>query len=114
MRFEEQRQEEHDEHDAGGPVEDLKWKGRSQGWVRRWFGLAKDEAANETDSSGEYEEEERVDDSVPYCLVRLEEELRVFKGEEDGVKDSVEGEQAEEKSDGFGEFEQHAQGPLHV
>src|ERR1700761_5875375 len=44
----------------------------------------------------------------------LEEELGVFESEEDGVEDSEEGEQAEEKSYGFGEFEQHAPAPLVV
>ena len=37
-----------------------------------------------------------------------EDEMRVFDGEKEGVEDRVEGEQAEEKSYGFGEFEQHA------
>jgi len=46
--------------------------------------------------------------------VGLEEELRVFEGEEDGVEDSEEGEEAEEKSYGFGEFEQHAPAPCVV
>ncbi len=44
-------------------------------------------------------------------MVGLEEKLRVFEGEEGGVEDSVKGEQAEEKCDGFGEFEQHGQIP---
>ena len=78
----------------------------------RWLGFTEDEAADETDSGGEREEEERVDDAVFEGLVGLEEKMRVFDRKEESVEDGVEGEQAEQKGNGFGEFEQHAQAPL--
>ena len=34
--------------------------------------------------------------------------MGIFDGEKKGVEDRVEGEQAEEESDGFGKFEHHA------
>jgi hypothetical protein len=100
--LEERCEGEEEEHDGGGPVEELQGKGGGEGWVGVGLGFAEDEGANEGDTGGEGQEEDRVDDAVADGLMGLEEELRVFEGEEDGVEDSKEGEEAEEEGYGFG------------
>ena len=112
VRLQKRREGEEDEHDAGGPVEDLEREGGRERWAREWFCLAEDEATDEGDAGGECEEERGVDDAVLKRLMRLKEEMRVFEGEEDGVEDYEEGEKAEQEGYGFGEFEQHAPAPL--
>jgi hypothetical protein len=108
--LEEPGEDEEDQHDADGPAEDLQREGGGEGGMRERLCFAEDQTGDEGDSGGESEEENRIDDAVADGLVGLQEELGVFEAKEDGVKDSEEGEQAEEKSYGFGEFEQHAPG----
>jgi hypothetical protein len=79
--------------------------------VRVRFGFAEDEGTHEGDAGGEGQEKDGVDDAIADGLVGLEEELGVFGGEEDGVEDSEEGEEAEDEGYGFCEFEQHASAP---
>jgi hypothetical protein len=112
--FQEGCEGEEDQHDGGGPAEELQWEGGGVGGGGVRFGFAEDVGADEGDAGREGQEEKRVDDAVANGLVGLEEELGVFEGEEDGVEDSEEGEEAEEESYGFGEFEQHAPAPLVV
>jgi len=109
--FEEPGCEKQSGHDAGRPVEDQQRESRGQSWRRIGLGFAEDDAAYERDGGGEREEPESVNNSVVQGLVGLKDDLRVLDREEEGVEEGVEGEQTEEKSDGFGEFEQHAQGP---
>ena len=106
--FEEPGEEEEDKHDSGGPGEDLERERGGEGWVRIGFGLAEDEAAEKGDGSGEGDEEEHLEKPVGEDLGWLEDGLGVFDGEEEGAKDSVEAEHAEEKSCEFGKFEQRA------
>jgi hypothetical protein len=91
-----------DEHDAGGPVEDLQRQGGGEGGAGEGLGFAEDQAADERDAGGEGQEEERVENAVVEGLMRLDQELGVFEGEEDGVEDHEQGEKAKEKSYGFG------------
>ena len=106
--FEEPGCEEEGGHDAGCPIEDEEREGGGQAWRGGWFCFAEDDAAQKRDAGGECEEEERIEDAVVEGLVGKKDEMWIFDGEEESVKDGVEGEQAEEKGDGFGEFEQHA------
>jgi len=102
---------EEDDDGAGGPVEDLQWECCGEGWAREGLCLAEDERAEEGDTGREREEERGLEEAVAEDLIRLEEDVWVFEGEEDGVEDDEEGEEAEEKRYGFGKFEQHAPAP---
>jgi hypothetical protein len=62
--FDEPGEEEKDEHDSGGPAEELQRECGGEGRVRVRLRFSKDEAAEEADSGRECEEEEGVDDAV--------------------------------------------------
>ena len=95
MGFEEPGCEEESGHDAGSPIEDQEREGGGQAWRGVRFGFAEDDAAQQRDAGGEYEQENRIDDAVVEGLVGQEDQMWVFNGEEESVKDGVEGEQAE-------------------
>ena len=66
--------------------------------MRIGFGFAEDDSAEKGDGGRERDEQKRVEDPVGKDLGCLEDRQRVFDGEEEGAKDSVEAEDAEEKS----------------
>jgi hypothetical protein len=106
--FEEAGEEEEREHDAGGPGEHLEGECGGQRGVRLGFGFAEDDSAEKGDGGGEGDEEEHLEKPVGKDLGWLEDGLGVFDGEEEGAKDRIEAEHAEEKSSQFGKFQQRA------
>jgi hypothetical protein len=106
--FEKPGEQEQDDHDAGGPGEDLEGERGGEGWMRFRLGFAEDDSAEEGDDGGEREEEERVEDPAGKDLGDLEDGLGVFDGEEESAKDSVKAEHAEEEGCEFGKFDQSA------
>ena len=94
--LEEPGYEEEGGHDAGCPIEDQEREGGGQGRRGIWFGFAEDDAAEKRDAGREYQEEKRIEDAVVEGLVGQEDEMWVFDGEEESVKDGVEREQAED------------------
>ena len=68
----------------------------------------KDDGAEERDGRGDGDEEQGVEDAVGEDLRGLKDGVGTIDGEEEGAKDSVKGEHAEEESCEFGEFEERA------
>lgn len=106
--FEKPGEEEENDHDTGGPGEDEQREGLGEGWVWGWLGFTEDHAADQGDSGGDSEEKERAEDAVDEGVMGLKKELRVFDGEEEAVKDGIDGEQTEEKGCELAEFDERA------
>jgi hypothetical protein len=94
VSFEIPGEDEEQEHYAGRPVEELQREGGGEGGMGLGLCFAKEQAADEADAGGESEEEERIEDSVLESVVR-EEEFAAADGEEGGVEQGAEGEEAE-------------------